>query len=200
MKFFAHRINTINELKNINNEFGIELDLRDKDNNIIIQHDPFISDGTLFEEYIKYLDNRDIILNIKSERIEYKVLEILNNSNYKGSYFFLDSSFPMIYNMSNKGIKDIALRYSEYEGIDTLINMKDKVKWIWVDVFTILPLTYKICKKIKYMNYNICLVSPELQGREYDIENYANIIKQDNLIIDAICCKVHNIDKWKSLL
>jgi len=200
MKFFAHRINTIDELNNIDNIYGIELDLRDKDNDIIIQHDPFINNGILFEEYIKYIDNRDMILNIKSERIEEKILKILNNNNYKGSYFFLDSSFPMIYNLSNKGEQNIALRYSEYEGIDTLVKMKNKVKWIWVDVFTTLPLSYEICKKIKDMNYNICLVSPELQGREDDIEKYAKIIKQDNLIIDAICCKIYNIEKWKSLL
>lgn len=203
MKFFAHRINTIDNLKKVDNIYGIELDLRDKDDKIVIQHDPFISDtGILFENYIKHLDtnNHDMILNIKSERIEYKVLEILNNNNYKGSYFFLDSSFPMIYNLSNKGIKDIALRYSEFEGIDTLINMKDKVKWVWVDVFTRLPLSYEICKKIKDMKYNICLVSPELQGRENDIEIYANYIKTEKLSIDAICCKIYNIDKWKSLL
>ena len=49
MLYIAHRINTIEELKSVPLEFGVELDLRDNGNQIIIQHDPF-KDGTNFEE------------------------------------------------------------------------------------------------------------------------------------------------------
>jgi len=199
MNFYAHRINTIEDLKNVKNCYGIELDLRDYNGSIIVQHDPY-KEGVLFEDYIKYLNNINLILNIKSERIENKIINILNDNNYKGTYFFLDSSFPMIYSLSKEGNKNIALRFSEFEGLDTLINMKGKVDWVWVDVFTKIPLTFEISKKIKDLGYKICLVSPELQGREYDIEKYGNEIIMNSLIIDAICCKYHNIEKWKKIL
>lgn len=199
IKYFAHRINTIEDLANVKNCHGIELDLRDYNGSIIVQHDPY-KEGVLFEDYIKYLNNINLILNIKSEGIENKIINILNDNNYKGNYFFLDSSFPMIYSLSKGGNKNIALRFSEFEGLDTLINMKGKVDWVWVDVFTKIPLTLEISKKIKDLGYKICLVSPELQGREYDIEKYANEIITNGLIIDAICCKFHNIEKWKKIL
>ena len=146
MEFIAHRINTIEELKKVPNEYGVELDLRDYGDKLILQHDPF-TDGEKFEEYLKHYHHGTMILNIKSERIEYRVLELL--SKYKiENYFFLDSSFPMIYLLSKSFEKNIALRFSEIEGLDTIIAMSEKVKWIWVDCFTKLPINKEIYSKL----------------------------------------------------
>ena len=71
-----------------------------------------------FEEYLKHYDHGTMILNIKSERIEFRVLELLKKYKVE-KYFFLDSSFPMIYLLSEQGEKNIALRFSEFEGLDT---------------------------------------------------------------------------------
>jgi len=201
MKFFAHRVNSALELAQLDLKYsyGIELDLRDYGNDIIVQHDPY-KNGDNFKEYIKYVQNRDMILNVKCERIEQDILNILNENKYKGKYFFLDCSFPMIYALSQKGEKNIALRFSEYEGMDILRTMKGRVSWVWVDVFTKLPLTYEIAQEIKEMGYKICLVSPELQGRQEDIEKYAEQIKTNNIHIDAICTKKYNISLWTTLL
>ena len=199
MKFIAHRINTRKELKTLSKEHGVELDLRDNvDGRIYINHDPFIL-GEDFEEYLKEYNHGTIILNIKSERIELKVLELIQKYNVK-EYFFLDSSFPMIKFLSDKSEKNIALRYSEYEGIDTLEKMKGKVEWIWVDCFTYLPINNEIYKKIKNMGYKLCLVSPELQGQPEKIEKYAEQIKEEKVVFDAICTKEYNIKKWKEIL
>ena len=44
MLFSCHRINTVNELKKIPLEYGIEIDLRDNLNGeIYIAHDPFVN-------------------------------------------------------------------------------------------------------------------------------------------------------------
>ena len=94
MEFIAHRINTIDDLKQISFEFGVELDLRDYGNRIIIQHDPF-KEGEDFEEYLSHYKHGTLILNIKSERIELRVLELIKQYGIQ-KYFFLDSSFPMI--------------------------------------------------------------------------------------------------------
>ena len=199
MKFIAHRINTKKELKNISEQYGAELDLRDSvDGKIYINHDPFIL-GEDFEEYLKEDNHGTMILNIKSERIELRVLELLKKYNIK-DYFFLDSSFPMIKLLTDNGEKKIALRYSEFEGLDTLEKMQEKVDWVWVDCFTKLPLNNEIYNKIKKMGYKLCLVSPELQGQPEKIEKYAEQIKKEKIIFDSICTKVYNIEKWREIL
>ena len=140
MKFIAHRINTVQELIALPKEYGVEIDLRDNlKGEVYIAHDPFIT-GDSFEDYLQNYNHGIMILNIKSERIEFKVLELLEKFKIK-DYFFLDSSFPMIYSLSKKGIKKTALRFSEFEGLDTIEKMVGLVDWIWVDCFTKLPIT-----------------------------------------------------------
>lgn len=199
MEFIAHRINKKEELKKLSKEYGVEIDLRDNiDGTIYINHDPFIL-GENFEEYLKKYGHGTMILNIKSERIELKILELLKRYNIK-EYFFLDSSFPMIKLLSDRGEKNIALRYSEYEGMDTLEKMQGKIDWVWVDCFTKLPIDNEIYRKIKNMGYKLCLVSPELQGQPEKIELYAKQIKDEKIGFDAICTKEYNVKRWRIIL
>ena len=137
-----------------------------------------------------------MILNIKSERIEHKVLELIEQYAIK-RYFFLDSSFPMIHLLSNAGESNIAIRFSEYEGFDTIINMKGKVDLIWVDCFSRLPITTENYQLLKQKGFKFCLVSPELQGQSEKIKSYKEYLLKNNIIFDAICTKQYNIDKWK---
>ena len=51
MKIIKHRINSKKQL-NINDVDGVELDLRYKEKDIILHHDPFI-DGEKFEDYFQ---------------------------------------------------------------------------------------------------------------------------------------------------
>ena len=199
MEFIAHRINKKEELEKVSREYGVEIDLRDNiDGTIYINHDPFVL-GENFENYLKEYNHGTMILNIKSERIKLKILELLKKYNIK-NYFFLDSSFPMIKLLSDKGEKNIALRYSEYEGLDTLEKMQGKVDWVWVDCFTKLPIDNKIYRKIKDMGYKLCLVSPELQGQPEKIELYAKQIKGEKIEFDAICTKEYNMKRWGIIL
>ena len=171
MKFIAHRINTILELENLPKEYGVEIDLRDAlDGTIYIAHDPFTA-GENFEAYLRYYQHGMMILNVKSERIEFKVLELIKKYGIE-KYFFLDSSFPMIHTLAKSGERKIALRYSEFEGLDTLLMMQGRVDWVWVDCFTELPIDHELFLQLKKMGYKLCLVSPELQGRDADIEKY----------------------------
>ena len=195
MEYIAHRINTIEELKQIPFEYGVELDLRDYADRLVLQHDPF-KDGEDFEEYLKHYNHGTMILNIKSERIEHKVLELIKKYDIK-KYFFLDSSFPMIYLLSNNNEKNIALRFSEFEGIDTILNMKNKVEWIWVDCFSKLPITNENYMLLKENGFKFCLVSPELQGQSEKLEEYKEYLSDNNIFFDAICTKFFNIDKWR---
>lgn len=193
--FIAHRINTVKELSMLPAEYGVELDLRDSGDKLILQHDPF-SSGEEFDDYLKHYHHGTMILNIKSERIEHKVLELLKKYSIS-DYFFLDSSFPMIYLLSKQGEKRAALRYSEYEGLDTVMEMQGRVDWVWVDCFNKLPINPTTYKTLKKAGFKLCLVSPELQGRPDDLSDYKQSLQKSNIIFDAICTKSYNIDKWQ---
>lgn len=204
VEYIAHRINTKSALHKIPSEYGVELDLRDScDGSIYISHDPFVN-GENFEEYLKeyssdkHCSKGTMILNIKSERIEHKVSELIKKYGVE-KYFFLDSSFPMIKLLSDNGEQNIALRFSEYEGLDTVCAMKDKVEWVWVDCFTEFPMDRKAYLKIKECNYKICIVSPELQGQPEKISEYGQYMKNNGIIPNAVCTKIENIEKWKRI-
>lgn len=195
MEFIAHRINTVEELKKLPVKYGVELDLRDDlSGRIYIQHNPF-EPGEDFEEYLKEYHHGTMILNVKSERIEFKILEMLPKYDVK-SYFFLDSSFPMIWLLSNQGEKNIALRISEVEGMDTARNMAGKVGWIWIDCFSKIPISKIEADELKKLGYRLCFVSPELEGRDEDIEEYKGQIINMGIELDAICTKSYNIKRW----
>jgi hypothetical protein len=102
----------------------------------------------------------------------------------------------MIHLLSSKGEKNIALRFSEFEGIDTISLMSKKIDWIWVDCFTKLPISFKNYKTLKDLNYKLCLVSPELQNQDLKLELYKDYLQKENIIFDAICTKLHNIIRW----
>jgi len=196
MEYIAHRINTIEALKNIPKEYGVEVDLRDYGSRLVLQHDPF-KDGEDLEKYLEHYKHGTIILNIKSEGIEFSVIEYLKKYKIK-KYLFLDCTFPMINILSKQGERNIALRFSEYEGLDTIKNMGGRVNWIWVDCFSDLPLDKGSYQYINNLGYKICLVSPDLLNRENDIIRYKEWIIKHEIMINAVCVKLKNISKWES--
>lgn len=194
--FIAHRINTVEALKQVPSEYGIELDLRDHGNRLVLQHDPF-TDGEDFEAFLEHYHHALVILNIKSERIEHRVLELIEKFKIQ-NYFFLDSSFPMIVQMS-KSNPNFAVRFSEYEQLDTILTMKNRVKWVWVDCFTQLPINAESYKLLKDSGFKLCLVSPELQGRPEEITAYRKTLESQGIVFDAICTKLHQVSAWQGL-
>jgi hypothetical protein len=197
MEIIYHRINTLKELEGIPNNAGVEIDIRDFQNNLILQHDPFIV-GELLEPFLEKFGNRkgNLILNIKSERIEFKIKELLEKYKIE-NYFFLDSSFPMIVNLLNQNETKIAIRYSEYEKEDTIFNLVGKIEWIWIDCFSKIPGDSSIYKKFKKLGFKLCFVSPELQGQEYKIKEYKEYFEYNNILIDAVCTKKKYYQYWK---
>ena len=209
-EFICHRINSVIELEDIDRQFGVELDLRDdhKSGKLILSHDPF-AHGEYFEDYLEKYNHNTMILNIKSERIEIECLKLIekynnnsdnnNSENNKLKYFFLDSSFPMIYLLNKEyNNQNIAFRFSEYEPIEQFLMISLMVKYLWVDCFTKFPLNNEIYKKIKdnSQHIKICLVSPELQKQCEKICEYRTYIIENGIIPDMICCKIYNIINW----
>ena len=141
---------------------------------------------------IQYVVNR-----CRESDIEPIICTTTNQSDDKfENFFFLDCSFPAIVKLSKLGEKRIALRFSEYENLSNVIDNKDKATWVWVDCFSYFPLTKKIEEVLHAHNIKICIVSPELQGQPEKIEVYKNYIKENNILVDAICTKSYNIKLW----
>ena len=96
------------------------------------------------------------------------------------------------------GIKDVALRFSELEGLDTIRNMAGRADWVWVDCFTRIPLDQDSYRELKQLGYKLCFVSPELEAQEEKLQEYKQYIKEQGIVFDAICTKSYHIDDWKA--
>ena len=188
MEIIAHRTNTINELKNLNSKFGVEVDIRSNDKNLVIGHDPF-SDYIIFKDWLYFYNHGTLILNVKENGLEEELIKTMKDFN-KDNFFILDQSFPYIINTIKSGEKRCAIRLSEYESINTVLSLKDKLNWVWIDFFTKFPIEFEIYEILKKSNFKLCFVSPELQGHSHstclDLKNY---IKANEMSFDAVCTK-----------
>ena len=182
--FIRHRVNILDFKEDCD---GVECDIRD---GLVMTHD-HVGTGVHFSEYIKTYPYKFIILNVKCEGLEKELLKYLPEDL---EYFFLDSSFPTIVKLGNP---NMAVRFSEYERMDTLRTMKRRVKWVWVDLFHSFHFKTEEFDEMKQMGYSICLVSPELHGRFDEVKPYAEYIKKNNITPDAVCTKC--IDLWKEV-
>jgi hypothetical protein len=196
MEIIVHRVNQIKDLKKIPKKYGVEIDLRDFHNNIVIQHDPF-KNGDIFEKYLNHYNHGTLILNVKSERIEYEVIKILKKKKIK-KYFFLDSTYPMIIDMTKKKIKNIAIRISNYESFENVKKFKNKFNWVWLEIFNNLKISKKQIDYLKNNSIKICLVSPELHNAPNDIKKIKKFIKEKNIKISAVCTKPNYIKFWSN--
>ena len=184
MLIIEHRKNTIEELKAVPRSNGVEIDIRSYGDRLVLHHDPFCT-GTDFEEWLEHYNQSFIILNIKEEGLERRVQALVEQKGVR-NYFYLDLSFPFIVKLVNAGQKNIAVRFSEYESIDTCLSLAGKVEWVWVDCFSLFPLNKEVHRELS-KHFKICLVSPELVGREDGIHSMQQDIR--GLKIDAVCTK-----------
>lgn len=161
----AHRINTIQALKDTPNNLGVELDLRSEGNDIIIHHDPF-QKGELFRDYLTHFNHAFIILNIKTEGIEPMVRDLVEKGGIE-SYFFLDISQPFLIKYALQGWQKLAVRVSEYESVESALRLAGKAEWVWIDCFKGFHLSHTDLKLL-HNHFKVCWVSPELQKHSID--------------------------------
>ena len=188
MEIILHRKNSIKSLKETSYIYGVEVDIRSLGKDLILNHDPFQS-GEKFSEWIKNYKHGTLILNVKEEGLEEKILKYLNSYKVQ-SYFFLDQSFPFLIKTSFYGESNCSVRISEYESIETALKLKDRVNWVWVDTFTKLSLTVDEYKELKLANFKLCLVSPEINSQNLlSIKSIKDIIEEKKFRFDAVCTK-----------
>ena len=196
MKLISHRRNTVSELLATDTKYGIEVDIRSEGNRLIIHHDPCVG-GESFEEWIDAYRHGTLILNVKEEGLEERLIVLMQSKGIT-NYFFLDQSFPFLVKWSKAGEHRCAVRVSEFESIETALALAGKVDWVWVDCFTRFPLSEHDARRLKGAGFKLCLVSPELQGRDANVEipNLASFLRELNIVADAVCTK--RLDLWES--
>ena len=194
MHKILHRINSVELLKKTPMNFGVEIDIRSNRDNLILHHDPF-EEGELFEDWLKFFDHGTLILNVKEEGLEDRILKKMDDNNIH-DFFFLDQSFPFLRKIAINGESRCAVRVSEYESIETVLSLSGLVDWVWVDCFSRFPINLKEFSQLKSAGFKLCLVSPELQGRkDYEhVLEFKHEIERQGIKGDAVCTKY--VDLW----
>jgi hypothetical protein len=147
---------------------GIEIDVRDYCGTLVISHDIAIENSlnlsNLLDFYSTCNDRPIIAFNIKSNGLQNKLKNQLENYDIK-NYFVFDASVPDAIQYINQGLTTFT-RQSEYETIAAFYDLADGV---WLDEFYSDWIDEKILNFHHNNSKKICIVSPELHGRDHII-------------------------------
>lgn len=196
MNLIAHRRNKLEELKASPTQYGVEVDIRSHGDQMIIHHDAFQA-GELFENWIAAYRHGTLILNVKEEGLEARLIAAMKERGIE-DYFFLDQSFPFLVKWSKLGERRCAVRLSEFENVEVALSLAGKVNWVWVDCFSYFPLTNESANRLHDAGFKICLASPELHGHEVvsGIADLRKLLAERKIVPDAVCTK--RTDLWLS--
>jgi hypothetical protein len=165
---------------------GIETDIRDYKDNLVISHNipsgnemTFRNFLNIYKEYSKELP---LALNIKADGLQKILKKDLSDYQIK-NYFVFDMSVPdgIIYLKNN--ISSFT-RQSEYE---KECSFYKQATGVWVDCFHDNWVTEEIIIQHIKHNKQVCFVSPELHGREcnsfWQKLSSWSIVTNDNLML-----------------
>lgn len=189
MEIIAHRRNTLAELAATPTAYGVEVDIRSRGSDLIIHHDPFV-DGESFDRWISSYRHGLLILNVKEEGLEQRLIALMKAHGVT-RYFFLDQSFPFLIRTARAGERRCAVRVSEFESVDAALTLAGQIDWVWVDCFSRFPIDRVGADKLQGAGFRLCLVSPELQGRDAEVEIPAlrALLATLGIAADAVCTK-----------
>ena len=163
-----HRVNAMDQLLQTETGYGVEIDIRNHGEELFVIHDPFSAKAVFFSEWLMAYDHQFLIVNVKEEGLEPKLLKLLCHFKIK-NFFILDESIPYIRKYALEGVANFALRVSEFESVETALALSHHLKshgrrvdWIWMDTFTGAPLLVESVEKLRGAGFKLCQVSPEL--------------------------------------
>ncbi len=104
----------------------MEVDIRSRVDELIVVHDPF-ERGVPFADWIAEYDHKFLILNVKEEGLEDRLLREMSERGIE-DFFFLDQSFPFLIRTTRQGETRCAVRVSEYESVETALSLAGKVQ------------------------------------------------------------------------
>ena len=154
--------------------FGVETDLRDIKGKIVIAHNMPQGNEMLFEELLKILDGRDLILalNIKADGMADEIKRLLEKYNVS-RYFTFDMSIPEMVYQHKTGLK-------VFTGLSDIVQnpiMYEQANGVWLDSFNSDWFGDIEINNILNNDKKVCIVSPELHKREYKAvwKKYKNV-------------------------
>lgn len=208
MVILAHRglwngsLDQKNTLQAITNSFnaglGIETDIRDFMAEVVIAHDIpqhfSLSLNSVFKIYTSQNIKLPLALNIKSDGLQTKLKELIDKYQIK-NYFFFDMSAPEYLGYLKFGL-NFFTRQSEYE--QNPIFYKESAG-VWLDEFHTHWINNHVIEGHLGNKKKVCIVSPELHGREYinEWEEYREIAKKNNNTSDIMLCTDYPIEAIK---
>lgn len=173
MKIIAHRgewmspsdKNSLEALtKALNKGFGIETDIRDYAEELVISHNIATNHSPKLEDFLKeaqkFNDFCPLALNVKADGIQEKLNKLLTKYSIE-NYFLFDMSIPEMVVNQNYNFKCFT-RNSDIESECVLYPYS---KGVWLDCFFDESwISYS--KIISHLSNNkmVCVVSPELHG------------------------------------
>lgn len=195
MKLIVHRRNTAVELAATPNRYGVEIDLRSAGDALVLHHDPFAA-GESFRRWLDAYRHGTLILNVKEDGLELRVTALMREREIE-DYFFLDQAFPSLVHCARTGERRCAIRVSEFESVATALTLAGQIDWVWVDCFTRFPLALEEAQQLAAAGFKLCIVSPELQGRDAatEVPALATLLCAQGVRPDAVCTK--RPDLWE---
>jgi hypothetical protein len=183
MQIIIHRVNQAAALQATPPAYGVEIDLRTYGERLVLNHEPK-RDGELFADWLAHYRHGTLILNAKEEGLEDEILELVASRGIE-DFFFLDLTGPMMVRLARRGESRFAVRYSEYESLETCLRFAGLARWAWIDCFTHAPLDSTAYAALRE-HFKLCLVAPELEGHDPRLaDHYRSLLRLCPM--DAVC-------------
>lgn len=143
--------------------FGTETDIRDCLGALVVAHDMPIGSETTLEKFLSVLDNRELplALNVKADGLVSEIKRVLDAASVR-NYFVFDMSIPDMIQYLETGLP-VFTRLSEYEREASCYSL---CAGVWLDSFRGTWFDERLVKGLLDDGKQVCVVSPELQGRD----------------------------------
>ena len=176
MEILKHRVNSLDK---VDPNLGIEIDIHDYNNELVLAHDHPNEQSVKLNDFLKTISKNHLLaINIKNSGIEPELKSILDNSKIY-NYFTFDWSVPSLINALRYDIT-CAFRLSEYEK-----NIIPNCTWVWIDSFHEVWYDADFLFSLKKLGLKLAIVSPELHNRKSEIKKVKDIV--NGIQVDAIC-------------
>lgn len=193
-----HKVNTIEKLKTVPQNYGVEIDIRFENNNLYLSHDLIADKASKcsLESFLLEYNHEFIVANIKDTGIESDVIQAISQTT--NNFFLLDFEIPFLFHKNKKIKKYLSTRYSIFEQTSKESEVINYVDWIWVDTFSDFPINEININNLP--NLKKCLVSPERWGREGDISKIVKFMHKHKINFELIMTDLNMVDIWSKML
>ena len=190
-----HRVNTVNDLIEVDVNHGIEIDIRFKNDKLVLSHDHESIESN-FVDFLKRYNHSLLVVNVKESNIENLIITKLKE-NKIDTFFLLDVEFPYILQNHKVFGDHLSLRYSKYESIESVSYFKNKIKWLWIDTYEDFEINENIANIIKH--FSVILVSPSRWGKKKALTKYVEKLKKYDINLYGIMIEKNEKNSFSNL-